>query len=266
MAQKTSKCYKNGHAGRGWQHLRHAQEQKRPAQGEQRNKQGEARCATGTCGMGVGWRPWCLGHWRCVSGFLKRRTMLLPCRLAQWRQALTRPRCAMSLELGQQQSDQHIRINPVRPFFPPYPIGNQMPITREKLVQAFALAQIELARIVVLENQHFADVGQFLDHRYDGQWRQHGWLLMQDRSVATQFKREIFSRIERIVRQYNHHLYQAICVNLNWCQNRNHPTVEHAEYIAAALDIFGTNGAAALTVLLIKRKFLDKLCNCGPQQ
>lgn len=141
-----------------------------------------------------------------------------------------------------------------------------MPVTREELVQAFALEQIELARIVVLENRHFAEVGQFLDHRYNRQWREHGWLLMQDPSVITQFKREIFSRIECIVRQFNHRLYQAICVDLNWCQKRNHPTVEYAEYIAAALDIFGTDGAAALIVLLIKRKFLDKLCNCGPQQ
>lgn len=141
-----------------------------------------------------------------------------------------------------------------------------MPVTREELVHVFALEQIELARIVVLENQHFGEVGHLLDHRYNGQWREHGWLLMQDRSVVTQFKREIFSRIERIVRRSNHHLYQSICINLDWCQNRNHPTIEYAEYIAAALDIFGTNGAAALTVLLIKRKFLDRLCNCGPQQ
>ena len=115
MGKKASKCYKNGHARCGWRHLRHAKEQKRPAQGEQRNKQGEARCATGTGGMGVGWRPDRSGHWRCVLGVLKRRSLRLPCRLAQWRQALTRPRCAMSLGLGQHLPDQHIRINPVRP-------------------------------------------------------------------------------------------------------------------------------------------------------
>lgn len=89
MAQKASKCYKNGRARRGWQHLRHAEEQKRPAQGEQRNKQGEARCATGTCGMGVGWRLGRSSHWRCVSGAMKSRTMRLPCRLAQWLQGPT---------------------------------------------------------------------------------------------------------------------------------------------------------------------------------
>lgn len=67
MGKKSAKCYKNGHARRGWRHLRHAKEQKRPAQGEQRNKQGEARCAMGTCGMGVGWRLRSMGLWRWVS-------------------------------------------------------------------------------------------------------------------------------------------------------------------------------------------------------
>ena len=136
-----------------------------------------------------------------------------------------------------------------------------MPFTHEELVHAFALEQIELARIVVIENQHFSEACQYLDRKYSHEWRQPGWLLAQERLAVTQFKREIFSRIDQIVRQANHQLYQGICVNLNWCESRNKSTIEYADYIAAALDIFGTNGAAALTVLLIKRKFLDKLCN-----
>lgn len=116
MGKKTAKCYKNGHARRGWRHLRHVKEQKRPATGDERNQQGEARCAMGTCGMGVGWWPRCLDPWRCVSGVLKRRSLRLHRRLSQWIQSFAGARCVMGLGLGQRLSDQHIRTNPVRPL------------------------------------------------------------------------------------------------------------------------------------------------------
>lgn len=100
MGKKAAKCYKTGHTRRGWRDLRHVTKQKRPAQGEQRNKQGEARCATGTCGMGLGWGRDRSGLWRCVSGALKRRSMWLPCRLAMASSTYGRLMCDEGLDLA----------------------------------------------------------------------------------------------------------------------------------------------------------------------
>lgn len=114
MAQKASKCYKNGHARRGWQHLRHAKEQKRPAKGQQRNKQGEARCATGTCGMGAGWRLGRSDPWACALGFLQSDLIRWYWALTQWHQALAATGFDTYQALDQQQAEPRIRINAFR--------------------------------------------------------------------------------------------------------------------------------------------------------
>jgi len=137
--------------------------------------------------------------------------------------------------------------------------------TREELVEHLQLEPVNLAIHVVLNNDEFLEVDDYLIKKFGDDWKRPDWLYTQNPETISQFKREIFSQVENFVRRRNHDLYQSICVQMNWCEMRNQPIVENAEALAGVLDIYLTNGIAALSVLLLKRKFLDKLCNCPAQ-
>jgi len=113
-----------------------------------------------------------------------------------------------------------------------------------------------------MENEVFEEAKQELLERYGEEIFGQEFIHRIAPPKARRFISSLNLSVENRVRDFNDKLYALICIRLKWCERREHPMIENAELAAGIVDIFGTNGAAALTVLLLKRKFLDKLCNC----
>ena len=131
----------------------------------------------------------------------------------------------------------------------------------EQQLHFFTLETWRLSQIVLEESEAFAETRDQLKC-HTPLVLDPGFLFFLPAQEAKKVASELHRSVENRVRDFNHGLYDLICWRFRWCERREDSFVELLEITAAVADIFGTNGAAALTVLLIKRKFLDKLCNC----
>ncbi|MCL7715798.1 hypothetical protein [Stenotrophomonas mori] len=119
-----------------------------------------------------------------------------------------------------------------------------------------------LAQIVLTENGMFAETRKALVEQYGDDVLTPAFILQHGPDRVRRIISALNLGVERRVKEFNNRLHTLICTRFRWCERRDHPMVENAEIAAALVDIFGANGAAALTVFLLKRKFLDRLCGC----
>ncbi|MDR0775311.1 MAG: hypothetical protein LBE81_01545 [Azonexus sp.] len=127
------------------------------------------------------------------------------------------------------------------------------------------LSQFEawrLSQIVLQECRVFSSEREWIINRYGEEVLDPKFFSYAPPHVTRKVISEFHLAIENRVRDFNDHLYDLICKKFKWCERRDLPLIENIEIVALLIDIFGTNGVAALILLLIKRKFLDKLCNC----
>ena len=133
---------------------------------------------------------------------------------------------------------------------------------KQQFLDFAALETWRLSQIVLEESEVFADARYQLDRRFGPHALDPSVLAFLPSLEAKRLVSALHRSVEKRVRDFDDQLNNLICRRFRWCERREHPMIENAEIAAAIADVFGTNGAAALTVLLIKRKFLDKLCKC----
>lgn len=75
-------------------------------------------------------------------------------------------------------------------------------------------------------------------------------------------KERLLIAVESFVSGFKDSLIRQVCIHWDYCNQKNSRKSEIAQYLTAALDIVITQGALTLAVLLMKREYFDKLCNC----
>ena len=130
------------------------------------------------------------------------------------------------------------------------------------LEQLLVTEDWDLARQVLVEASALAEERQDIEDRFGVSMRSLESILDLPEVSLKQIKRDILIKVEAKVREYNSDLYQRICVELDYCNNKDSWKWRAAEYTAAVLDIAFGGGGVALGVLLLKREYFDKLCKC----
>ena len=120
----------------------------------------------------------------------------------------------------------------------------------------------ELGRQVLIESSALAEERQEIEDRFDVSIEKLELILDLPDASIKQIKKEILLKVEAKIRDYNSELYEKICVELDYCNNKDAWKWRAAEYTAAVLDIIFGGGGVALGVLLLKREYFDKLCKC----
>lgn len=76
------------------------------------------------------------------------------------------------------------------------------------------------------------------------------------------FKADVIASVKRSLHSINNDIYDKICRELHYCENRDMPLARLVSYLIAILDVVYSSGAVALAVLIVKSEYLDKVCNC----
>jgi hypothetical protein len=130
------------------------------------------------------------------------------------------------------------------------------------LEQLLVTEDWELGRQVLIESSTLAEERREVEDRFEVRLESLESILDLPDASLKQLKEEILVKVEAKVREYNSDLYQKICVELDYCNNKDSWKWRAAEYTAAVLDIAFGGGGVALGVLLLKREYFDKLCKC----
>ena len=75
-------------------------------------------------------------------------------------------------------------------------------------------------------------------------------------------KERLLIAVESFVSGFKDSLIRQVCIHWDYCNQKNSRKSEIAQYLTAALYIVITQGALTRAVLLMKREYFDKLCNC----
>lgn len=130
------------------------------------------------------------------------------------------------------------------------------------LEQLLVTEDWELGRQAFIESSVLSDERREIEEHFGISMDSLESILDLPDASFKEVKKEILLKIEAKVREYNRDLYKKICVDLDYCKNKDSLSWRIAEYAAAGLDIVFGGGGTALGVLLFKNEYLDKLCKC----
>ena len=131
------------------------------------------------------------------------------------------------------------------------------------LEQLLVTEDWELGRQVLVEASAFAEDREQIEAEFAVSLRQLDAVLELPDASLRRLKEVVLERVQTRVRDYDDELYQRICVELDYCKNKDVWKWRAAEYLAAILDIVFGGGGVTLAVLLLKREALDRLCKCS---
>lgn len=120
----------------------------------------------------------------------------------------------------------------------------------------------ELARQVIVEADELEDVRIELEDEFQVDLNSLETIIDLPDASLKDLKKILLSKVRSLVQNRSQDLRRRICVELDYCNNKNSRKAEIAAYLVSALDIVVTGGAAALLALLIKQEYFDKLCQC----
>lgn len=138
-----------------------------------------------------------------------------------------------------------------------------MSVTHSQLIDCLKIEKFELGLMVVEQEEIFADVRIELIAKFGDKIFDLSWVYSQPPTFVTQLKTNLSKKIGEKLKSILKKLKQSICIDHDWCNLRDSPLMVRVEILAMILDAIGTSGAAALSVLIIKNEFLDKLCECN---
>ena len=133
---------------------------------------------------------------------------------------------------------------------------------QEEVISALQKDEWDLAVEVLATIEAFSEARYRLENKYQSDVRDLQRLALLPAFEFKKFQRDAIRAVERRLHSINHDLYQRICVELDYCDRRDMPQARLISYLIGILDIAFGSGAIALAVLIAKREYLDKVCNC----
>lgn len=120
----------------------------------------------------------------------------------------------------------------------------------------------ELARQALVEAPELEEVRIEIEREFQVDLNDFGFIDDLSNAKFKKLKERLLTGIESFVSGLKVRLVRQVCVEWDYCNQRDSRKSEIAQYLAHALDIFITQGAMTLAVLLMKREYFDKLCGC----
>ena len=139
-----------------------------------------------------------------------------------------------------------------------------MPNGLELIERLWVTEDWELARQVLLEAEELRESRNEIEDEFNVDLEDLVSVIDLPDATLRKLKERILFTIEDHVRGFNEVLYQRVCIELDYCNRRNDPTIELLEFLTNALDFLVTAGLISLLALLLKRGYFDKLCQCPP--
>lgn len=133
---------------------------------------------------------------------------------------------------------------------------------QEEVIVALQKDDWALAVEVLSSSDHFSEQRDQLQRKYETYVDDIQKLALLPALEFKTFKRDAIRAVERDLHDINHELYKRLCVDFNYCDRRDMPLARLISYLIGILDVIYGQGAIALAVLITKREYLNKVCNC----
>ncbi len=138
-----------------------------------------------------------------------------------------------------------------------------MTTTTLTLPELLAQEDWELARQVLIYSPEFAADRVELENEFGIDFSDLGAVVDLPTNKRDDFLRRMQRLIEAKMEQYRDDLYEKVCVEMDYCNQRNSSKWKFAEYGIAVFDVIFGQGALALLAILMKKEMLDRLCRCS---
>jgi hypothetical protein len=133
---------------------------------------------------------------------------------------------------------------------------------QEEVIAALQKDDWALALEVLTTVEAFGEPRYRLEQKYEMDIGDVQRLALLPAFEFKRFKRDAVRAVEKRLHAINHDLYQKLCIDLKYCERRDMPQARLISYLIGILDIIFGAGAIALAVLIAKREYMDKVCNC----
>jgi hypothetical protein len=133
---------------------------------------------------------------------------------------------------------------------------------QEEVIAAIQKDDWALALEVLSSSNRFVEQRHYIESKYESDVRDIQRLLLLPEFQFKKFKKDAIHAVESGLHDINHQLYKRLCVDFNYCDRRDMPLARLLSYLIGVLDVVHGSGAIALAVLIAKREYLDKVCNC----
>jgi len=133
---------------------------------------------------------------------------------------------------------------------------------QEEVISALKKDDWVLALQVMTTVDAFAEQRYRFERDYDTDLRDLGHIALLPAFKFKRLKRDAVRSVEKGLHKINDELYQKLCRDFNYCERRDMPLSRLISYLIGVLDVIYGEGAIALAVLIAKREYLDKVCNC----
>lgn len=128
--------------------------------------------------------------------------------------------------------------------------------------QLWVIEEWELARQILVGAPEFEEFREEIEYKFDIDLEILEDIVDLPDAGLRELQERILASVESFTNRFKNTLYDKVCVEWEYCKQKNSRKSVIAEYIASAIDIAMAGGALTLAIVLMKREYLDKLCHC----